>query len=123
MPQAIGVSSDAKQRVLFALQISETACIIGSGPQQVTNTMPGGYWSGVDLPSNVPPRPGVGLYFISKFLGQEIMRVFNQPDVKEKYSTAGIESVGNSPEQFGAFIKSDTARWNKVIKDSGIKLE
>ncbi len=52
--------------------------VVQTGPQQVTNTMPGGYWSDVDLPSSVPPRPGVALYFISKFLGQEIMRVFAQ---------------------------------------------
>jgi nucleoside-diphosphate-sugar epimerase len=50
--------------------------VVQTGPQQVTNTMPGGYWSDSDLPSDVPPRPGVALYFISKFLGQEIMRVF-----------------------------------------------
>jgi nucleoside-diphosphate-sugar epimerase len=50
--------------------------VVQTGPQQVTNTMPAGYWGEVDLPSNVPPRPGVGLYFVSKFLGQEIMRVF-----------------------------------------------
>jgi hypothetical protein len=50
--------------------------VVQTGPQQVTNTMPGGYWSDVDLASDVPPRPGVALYFISKFLGQEIMRVF-----------------------------------------------
>jgi nucleoside-diphosphate-sugar epimerase len=50
--------------------------VVQTGPQQVTNTMPGGYWHDVDLPSDVPPRPGVELYFISKFLGQEIMRIF-----------------------------------------------
>jgi nucleoside-diphosphate-sugar epimerase len=50
--------------------------VVQTGPQQVTNTMPGGYWADSDLPSDVPPRPGVALYFISKFLGQEIMRVF-----------------------------------------------
>ncbi len=52
--------------------------VVQTGPQQVTNTMPGGYWSDSDLPSDVPPRPGVALYFISKFLGQEIMRIFAQ---------------------------------------------
>jgi len=50
--------------------------VVQTGPQQVTNTMPGGYWADCDLSSDVPPRPGVALYFISKFLGQEIMRVF-----------------------------------------------
>jgi hypothetical protein len=52
--------------------------VVQTGPQQVTNTMPGGYWSDTDLSSSVPPRPGVELYFISKFLGHEIVRVFAQ---------------------------------------------
>jgi nucleoside-diphosphate-sugar epimerase len=52
--------------------------VVQTGPQQVTNTMPGGYWADSGIPSDVPPRPGVALYFISKFLGQEIMRVFAQ---------------------------------------------
>jgi len=50
--------------------------LVQTGPQQVTNPMPGGYWSDFDLGSDVPQRPGVALYFISKFLGQEIVRVF-----------------------------------------------
>lgn len=52
--------------------------VVQTGPQQVTNRMPGGYWADSDLSSDVPPRPGVALYFISKFLGQEIMRLFAQ---------------------------------------------
>jgi nucleoside-diphosphate-sugar epimerase len=52
--------------------------VVQTGPQQVTNTMPGGYWSDIDLSSSVPSRPGVALYFISKFLGNEIMRIFSQ---------------------------------------------
>jgi nucleoside-diphosphate-sugar epimerase len=50
--------------------------VVQTGPQQVTNRMQGGYWADTDVSSDVPPRPGVALYFISKFLGQEIVRVF-----------------------------------------------
>jgi hypothetical protein len=35
----------------------------------------------------------------------------------------GAEAVGNSQEQFGAFIKSETAKWAKVIRDGNIKAE
>jgi nucleoside-diphosphate-sugar epimerase len=52
--------------------------VVQTGPQQVTDTMPGGYWSEFNLSASVPPRPGVGLYFVSKFLGQEVMRIFAQ---------------------------------------------
>jgi nucleoside-diphosphate-sugar epimerase len=50
--------------------------VVQTGPQQVTNRMQGGYWADYALSSDVPQRPGVALYFISKFLGQEIVRVF-----------------------------------------------
>src|SRR5437870_8713119 len=52
--------------------------IVQTGPQQMTDTMPGGYWSDFDLASSVPPRPGIHAYFHTKFLGQELMRVFAQ---------------------------------------------
>jgi nucleoside-diphosphate-sugar epimerase len=50
--------------------------LVQTGPQQVTNPMAGGYWADFDLGSDVPQRPGTALYFISKFVGQEIVRVF-----------------------------------------------
>jgi tripartite-type tricarboxylate transporter receptor subunit TctC len=56
-------------------------------------------------------------------LNQEIVRVLNQPDVKEKFLNTGIEPVGSSPEQFAVTLKSEVARWSKVIKDAGIRIE
>jgi tripartite-type tricarboxylate transporter receptor subunit TctC len=56
-------------------------------------------------------------------LNQEIARVLNRSDVKEKFLNAGIETVGSTPEQFAAIIKSDIASMSKVIKDAGIKIE
>jgi tripartite-type tricarboxylate transporter receptor subunit TctC len=55
-------------------------------------------------------------------LHQEIVRALNLPDVKEKFLNSGAETVGSSPEQFAATIKSEIAKWDKVIKDTGIKL-
>ena len=54
-------------------------------------------------------------------LNQEIVRVLNLPDVKEKFLNAGAEVVGSSPEQLAATIKSEIAKISKVIKDAGIK--
>ena len=56
-------------------------------------------------------------------LNQEIVRVLNLPDVKERFLNAGVEVVASSPEQFAAKIKSDIATISKVIKDAGIKTE
>jgi len=58
---------------------------------------------------------------IIRRLNQEIVRVLNSTDVKEKLFTSGIEVVASSPEQFAATIKSEIAKWGKVMRDAGIK--
>jgi tripartite-type tricarboxylate transporter receptor subunit TctC len=35
----------------------------------------------------------------------------------------GIEVIGNSPEQFAAFMRSETVKWGKIVKDSGAKID
>ena len=54
-------------------------------------------------------------------LNQEIVRILNRDDVRAKFLSGGSEVVGSSPEQATAFIKSDMAKFGKVIKDAGIK--
>jgi tripartite-type tricarboxylate transporter receptor subunit TctC len=45
------------------------------------------------------------------------------PQVRERFASLGVQPVGNTPEQFGAVIREDLARWSKVIKSAGIKVE
>jgi tripartite-type tricarboxylate transporter receptor subunit TctC len=54
-------------------------------------------------------------------LNQEIVRVLNRSDVKEKFFNTGAEAMGGSPEELGAKIKSEIARMGKVIKSAGIR--
>jgi len=56
-------------------------------------------------------------------LNQEAVRVLNTAEVKEKFLSIGIETVGNSPAQFGTSIKSEMARLGKVIKEAGLRAE
>jgi len=56
-------------------------------------------------------------------LNQEMVRVLNQQDVKDKLFSLGVEAGGNSSEEFGAMMKSEMARMGKVIKDAGITAE
>ena len=53
-------------------------------------------------------------------LNQEIVRVLNSPDVKERFFKTGMEVVGSSPVEFAAAIRSDMARMGKVLKAAGI---
>jgi tripartite-type tricarboxylate transporter receptor subunit TctC len=56
-------------------------------------------------------------------LSQEIARVLNRAEVKERFFNAGVETVGSTPEEFAAAIRSNVAKWGKLIKDAGIRDE
>jgi tripartite-type tricarboxylate transporter receptor subunit TctC len=63
------------------------------------------------------PQPIVDVLY------RELMKVLQTEDVKTKLAAAGLEIVGNSPKEFAQVIVDDGAKWAKVIKDAGIKLE
>jgi tripartite-type tricarboxylate transporter receptor subunit TctC len=56
-------------------------------------------------------------------LNAELAKAAKAPDVMSRLSPDGGEPVGSSPEQLRQFIVSDIARWRKVVKDAGIKLD
>ena len=75
-----------------------------------------GSWQGVFAPAGTPPE-------IVKRLNVEIVKILNVPDVKEKLFALGAEPVGDTPEQFAAFVKSEVAKWSDVVKKSGAKVD
>ena len=56
-------------------------------------------------------------------LNAEINAALKLPDVRTKLEAAGIEVQGGSPQDYAALIKSDLAKWGKVVKDAGIPAE
>jgi tripartite-type tricarboxylate transporter receptor subunit TctC len=56
-------------------------------------------------------------------LQKEIAKSLESPDVKAKLASLGAEPVGNTPPEFAAMIKSETAKWGKIVRDAGIKPE
>jgi tripartite-type tricarboxylate transporter receptor subunit TctC len=56
-------------------------------------------------------------------LNAEINAALKLPDVRSKLEAAGIEIQGGTPQEYAALIKSDLAKWGKVIKDAGIPSE
>ncbi len=60
---------------------------------------------------------------IVDFLYREMMKVMQADDVKQKLGNAGLEVVANTPQELATVIKEDGAKWGKVVKDAGIKLE
>jgi tripartite-type tricarboxylate transporter receptor subunit TctC len=52
----------------------------------------------------------------------ELGRVTQMPDIRERFANGGMEAVSGSPEQFFAILKRDIERWQRVVKQAGIKL-
>ena len=73
-------------------------------------------WYGMLAPAKTPP-------VIVARLNKEIARILHQPDVKEKLAADGADAVGNTPEQFGAHIRSEVAKYGKLVKQIGLKAE
>jgi tripartite-type tricarboxylate transporter receptor subunit TctC len=73
-------------------------------------------WYGVLAASGTPQN-------IINRLNTDLHKALATPDLKERLSSAGIEPMVDTPEQFASFIRSETVRFAKVIKDAGIKPE
>ncbi len=116
-----GVAAHVKSGKLKALAVtSATPSALFPGlPTIAASGLPGYELVGI-TGFHAPAKTPVAV--ISR-LNQEIVRVLNQADVKEKFLNAGSETVASSPEQFAAVIKADMERKSKVIKDAGIKAD
>jgi len=73
-------------------------------------------WYGVSAPAKTPRA-------IIERLNTEIVRALNAPDLRERLTLQGADPVGNSPEQYTAFVENEIAKWAKVIQAAGIKGE
>ncbi len=73
-------------------------------------------WWGVLMPTGTP-KP-----IIDKFHG-DLVKALADPEVKKKFADLGVDAVSSSPEQFGSFIKTETAKYEKLIKEAGIKVQ
>ena len=56
-------------------------------------------------------------------LNGEINKAVKAADVQATLANEGAEAAGGTPEEFGAFIKSEVAQWAKVVKIAGLKPE
>ncbi len=56
-------------------------------------------------------------------INRELVRIIQLPDVRARLLDLGADMVGDSPEQFGQFMKAELVKWSKLIKDAGIRLD
>jgi tripartite-type tricarboxylate transporter receptor subunit TctC len=103
----------------LAVTAAKRAAVMPDLPTIAEAAVPGyssGSWFGLVAPAGTP-RP-----VIDK-LAVETQRILKLPDVAERISGLGAEAAGGTPEQFGAYIKSEIAKWAKVIKDANVELQ
>ena len=73
-------------------------------------------WYGVLAPARTPHPIVVRLH-------NELVKILQTQDIRDRLLSEGAEPVGNTPAEFTAFIKTDIGRWAKVIKAAGAKLD
>ena len=73
-------------------------------------------WFGLSAPQGTP-APVVAR------LNAEMQQTLAAKEVNETLLKQGMDAGASSPEQFGQFIASETAKWSKIIKNAGIKAE
>jgi tripartite-type tricarboxylate transporter receptor subunit TctC len=73
-------------------------------------------WWGVFMPAGTPKA-------VTEKFHTDLVKAIQDAEVKKKFADLGVEAVYSTPEQFVAFMKSETAKYAKLIKEAGIKVE
>ncbi len=73
-------------------------------------------WFGLFAPAKTPKR-------IITLLNEAVVKVVRTPEIRSQFAALGADAVGNSPEEFAAFVRRDMEKYAKVVKLSGAKLD
>ncbi|HMH19017.1 MAG TPA: tripartite tricarboxylate transporter substrate binding protein [Burkholderiales bacterium] len=118
MPPALPHVKDGKLRALAVTSLKRSPAM-PELPTVDEAALPGfeaNTWHGVLVPAGTPVP-------IIARLNREIVAILHLPDVVERLSGQGAEAQGSTPEEFAAYIKSETLKWAKVVRESGAKAE
>ena len=102
--RALGVTSLKR-----AASLPEVPTISESGLKGYEITV----WQGMVAPAGTP-QPVIAE------LNRQIVKILQAPETRERLAVQGLEPAAGTPEQFGAFIAAEVAKWTKVIKQAGI---
>ena len=115
------VSAQVKSGKLRALAVTtpKRLAALPDVPTVAESGLPGyetSTWGGLLAPAGTPAAT-VAL------LNAEVDRILALPDVRQRFENAGMEPAGGTPQQFAAFIASETTKWAKVAAQAGIQPE
>jgi tripartite-type tricarboxylate transporter receptor subunit TctC len=75
-----------------------------------------GTWYGINAPRGTPRA-------VVQQLNREIVALLESPALREQFATLGVEPEPSTPQEFGAFIRSEIEKWGGVMKFAGLKQE
>lgn len=104
---------------LLAVTGKERLAVIPETPTMAEAGVPGFdslNWNGIIGPAKIPRD-------IVNRLNRELVRAVRSPDVTEQVVAQGNFVIGDTPEQFGAFIGTEWEKWGRVVKQANIKVE
>ena len=108
-----------KRLKLLAMTTSQRMSLFPEVPTLGETVMPGfeaGAWQGIMVPANTPKA-------VVQRLNAEINKALQSAEVKERLALQGAEPLGSTPEEYGAYVKKELARWAAVVKATGVTLE
>ncbi len=108
-----------KRLKMLAVTTPKRMSLFPDVPTLAESGMPGfevGAWQGLMVPANTP-KP------IIQRLNAEVMKALQSTDVRQKLALQGAEPLGSTPEAYGEYIQKELARWEGVVKQTGVTLD
>ena len=99
----------------LAVTTAKRAALVPELPTMIESGLPGfevNNWYGLVAPAKTPAE-------VIAVLNRQVRTALEAPDVKEAMLKQGLDPAGGTPEEFGAYIRSELAKWSKVIRASG----
>lgn len=118
VPTAIGLIKGGKVHAI-AIANSKRFPLMPELPTVAEAGIPGfavDNWCGVFTTGGAPAG-------VITRLSAELVKVLGMPDVKRRLLEHGLDAVSNTPEQFNAYIRAETAKWAAVVKDANVKID
>lgn len=118
IPSAIQHVRSGKLRVLAVTSLGRSAALPDT-PSIAESGFPGfdaSSWFGLVGPAGLPAE-------LAHKLAAEIARIVRMPEVREKLIVQGADPVGGTPQAFAEYIRAETAKWEKVVRAAGLKVE
>ena len=103
----------------LAVTTLKRSSVLPELPTMAESGLPGfevNSWHGFFAPAKTPAP-------IIARLNGDIVKIMGSPDVKDRLGSVGLDAVASTPQQLAAYVRSETDKWSKIIKQVGIKPE